>query len=133
MPAANASSDNWRPYILRSCPRPGSSALTRRMAPCLAAEHPQHIAHAEELVYPDFKIRLPSFLRPEHEALWARLWEQFGAEEHERCLVDRGWGHYRGAHGQNLVLQDVVVPGDVSTSLGWWKPDGCASPPPRWR
>jgi hypothetical protein len=52
------------------------SSIGERYAPCLQERWPDKLAVAEELVYPDFRIRLPSFLTPEHEKLWLQMWGQ---------------------------------------------------------
>jgi hypothetical protein len=116
-PATGQSSDAWRPYLMHSCLH---SSVGERYAPCLQERWPDKLAVAEELVYPDFRIRLPSFLAPEHEKLWLQMWDQFTEDEHDRCVVDRGWGYYSHQHGQNLVFKDVTVPADVIGALGQW-------------
>lgn len=119
-PSIGHSSDDWRPYILHSCIQ---SNNTRKFAPCLTSQYPK-IVIAEELVYPDFRIKLPSFISQEHEKIWLTLWDQFTEDEHDRCIVDRGWAYYRGQHGQNLVLEDVRVPAHVMSRLSTWGPTG---------
>jgi hypothetical protein len=69
-PPTGQSSDNWRPYVMRSCLH---SRLTDRFAPCLKEQWPDKLAVAEELVYPDFRIRLPNFAQPEHRELWLKM------------------------------------------------------------
>ncbi len=69
-PPTGQSSDDWRPYVMRSCLH---SRLSDRFAPCLKERWPDKLAVAEELVYPDFRIRLPNFARPEHREQWLRM------------------------------------------------------------
>jgi hypothetical protein len=69
-PPTGQPSDDWRPYILRACLH---SRLTQRFAPCLKERWPDKLAVAEELVYPDFRIRLPRFVTPEHQELWLQM------------------------------------------------------------
>lgn len=67
-PPLGFASDAWRPYIFNAC-LPG---MDRHFAPCLAAGYP-NLLSGEELVYPDFRLRLPRFVTDEHKATWLRL------------------------------------------------------------
>jgi hypothetical protein len=69
-PPTGQPSDDWRPYIMRACLH---TRLAQRYAPCLKERWPDKLEVAEELVYPDFKIRLPSFVEQRHQELWLQM------------------------------------------------------------
>lgn len=64
--------------------------MSQQYAPCL---NYTNLQAAEELVYPDFRIRLPRYLQPEH--VW--LIKQF---LHTRFKSDRHWHYYLNQHGR---------------------------------
>ncbi|KAG1655448.1 hypothetical protein FOA52_003927 [Chlamydomonas sp. UWO 241] len=91
---------------------------------------PTRIVAAEELVYPDFRIRLPGFPSEEYERRWLELFHNAGGH-HERItrIGKHGgfmWAYYRGQRGQNLVFQNAVYKG--SPVMDMWGPAAATSP-----
>ncbi|KAJ7603578.1 hypothetical protein FB45DRAFT_995127 [Roridomyces roridus] len=94
--------------------------MSRYYAPC-AAQKLQHVAYAEELIYPDFEIREPYFAKDEHRDAWRAATSDIS----ERAVLDSGWMAYRGQTGQNFVFNDVKY--SASWNLDSWSPKSCMS------
>eukprot|EP00879_Flechtneria_rotunda_P031088 GHRR01033932.1.p1 GENE.GHRR01033932.1~~GHRR01033932.1.p1 ORF type:complete len:187 (+),score=18.43 GHRR01033932.1:324-884(+) len=65
-------------------------------APCL---NYSNLKAAEEIVYPDFRIRLPNFVETRHRQLLKFLTKRF------RHQGD--WAYYLNQHGRNLVFTNT--------------------------
>ncbi|KAG2486231.1 hypothetical protein HYH03_015056 [Edaphochlamys debaryana] len=120
----NASSDAWRPLILTRC-LPGDH---NRSAPCLVG-HVPGLVYGEELLYPDFRIRLPSFYDHEHRATWMRCLQYNRKWRRGKIVMGtdqlEGWIYYLGQRGQNLVYEHVSYVG--TPVIGVWRDDACMS------
>lgn len=53
-------SDRWKPLVFNVC----TPSMPRAWAPCLREKHP-NIEMAEEIIYPDFRIRIPNMINEE--------------------------------------------------------------------
>lgn len=99
-------SDAWRPIIFRSC-LPG---MPRSWGPCLPFSNLQL---GEELVYPDYRIKLPRYVLPKHEAIVKDCF----ANKPPMHRRDKLHVHYVNQHGRNLRFGNATYSG---------------MPPPNW-
>jgi len=116
IPALNQSSDAWRPLVLTEC----VEGMPPEFAPCLKRTFP-NLVYAEELLYPDFRIRLPGVLRPDHKATFLRL-----IEKRDKVNVQSDWAYMTGQSGQNLIFANSTYSGTPRAST--WAPDACMGP-----
>ena len=86
-------STKWAPYIIKSCQ---DKSLPRSFAPCLL----HHGIYAEELIYPDFDLRIPKFLNDEYKNEWLNRAMNYALD---RYSIHKDWAMYKGQRGQNLV------------------------------
>eukprot|EP00882_Tetradesmus_deserticola_P021314 GHRQ01023079.1.p1 GENE.GHRQ01023079.1~~GHRQ01023079.1.p1 ORF type:complete len:366 (+),score=109.13 GHRQ01023079.1:54-1151(+) len=66
-------------------------------APCL---HYANLQRAEELVYPDFRIRMPLSVNKEHSDILHKFIKA-------RFRVDGKWAYYLNQHGRNFVFANT--------------------------
>ncbi|KAJ7477971.1 hypothetical protein B0H11DRAFT_2028904 [Mycena galericulata] len=115
--AAGGPSAPWAPMSLARC----EFGMPGHYAPCVA-EHLSNVAYAEELLYPDFQIREPYFVKEEHR----NKWRQATLEITDRAVFDSGWMVYKGQTGQNFVFNDVQYTWS-SSHFDTWSPEACMS------
>ncbi|WIA44546.1 hypothetical protein OEZ86_007277 [Tetradesmus obliquus] len=77
-------------------------------APCL---NYSNLLHAEEVVYPDYRIKMPLSVNQQHNQTLSKFLKA-------RFRMQYGWAYYLNQHGRNLVF--------ANTSYQM-------NPPPRWR
>ncbi|KAH9851844.1 hypothetical protein C2E23DRAFT_732108 [Lenzites betulinus] len=111
-------STHWAPASMNSCP-PGTPSY---LAPCLARRR-EGAVYGEELLYPDFRIRVPLFApnRTDDSPAWRRLLSAI-AERAAFC-GDGEWACYRGQTGQNIVLANATYRGSPAPDL--WNDGAC--------
>ncbi|GFR42150.1 hypothetical protein Agub_g3002 [Astrephomene gubernaculifera] len=113
----NLPSDAWRPTILTSCP----ALFYNESAPCRINTN---IVYAEELIYPDFRIRLPGVVSEEQRQMYLLFLHEYRNDWKRGRAID-GYGYFLNQRGQNLVYANVSYAGRPYP--GRWAEDACMS------
>lgn len=109
-------SDEWRPLLATIC-APG---MPKQYAPCLAAANNISNLHvAQEWVYPDFAIRQPHFVQPQHADIVLPRLEMRFRRERRGGAASPYWYYYLNQHGRNLVFSNVTYDAATSPPPGW--------------
>ncbi|KAJ7021301.1 hypothetical protein C8F04DRAFT_1141363 [Mycena alexandri] len=111
--------DIWVPLALSSC----IFGMPAYYAPSFARTLP-NVLYAEELLYPDFKLREPHFVNDEHRQTWRDYALSDLAFRDRGALLD-GWVNYKGQAGQNFVFHDVKYQKFFGPDT--WAPMACMS------
>ncbi|KAF6251788.1 hypothetical protein COO60DRAFT_1274715 [Scenedesmus sp. NREL 46B-D3] len=94
LPAAlGLPSDEWRPHIFSEC----AYGMPRAYAPCL---NYTNLLRGEELVYPDYRIRMPLSVNEEHSDILNKFIKA-------RFRVQGKWAYYLNQHGRNFVFANT--------------------------
>ena len=93
---------SWAPFSISEC----LPSLPQHAAPCRPGHRPG-VTFAEELLYPDFAIRIPHFPRDEDK----ERWQTVSATIRTRALYLEEWMIYKSQVGQNLVLANRTYHG----------------------
>ena len=92
----------WAPLAISQC----LEHLPSHAAPCLAKEmDPKDVISATELIYEDFAIRHPIFLKEEYRTRWLAI----AAHIPERAVIIDDWMIYRGKLFESGVDSDAHI------------------------
>ncbi|EFJ46647.1 hypothetical protein VOLCADRAFT_92820 [Volvox carteri f. nagariensis] len=110
-------SDVWRPLLLTTC----FPSLHHESAPCRRVPN---LVYGEELLYQDFRIRLPHFVNAEQKRIYLKVLH------HYRHIWLRGrvigdYAYFLNQRGQNLIYSNVMYVGKPVP--GMWAEDACMS------
>ena len=107
----------WGPVIITKC----QFGMAKFSAPCLAESNvSDNLIMGQELVYPAFKLHVPSFANEEHKSFWI---EHVAHLDRMRVSEDRSWAEYPAFYGQNLVFSNAMYTGDPPADN--WKEESC--------
>eukprot|EP00798_Chlamydomonas_sp_ICE-L_P028087 gene28087-31195_t len=86
---------SWKPMYVSSC----TPSMPQSWAPCLKRQAP-NLELAEEVIYPDFSLKIPNFISKEEQKLWLKVhkWRVDGNDTH---------AIYTNQHGQNLMFSST--------------------------
>lgn len=109
-------SSYWEPAIISEC-----LSSFPKSAPCIkkdAGGNKSNIAVAQELIFPPFKLRMPSFISEGDSEAWKT--DMRKAMHGGRMVVDeeKDYGRYWIVIGQNLVFKDAMYTGQPPPD-GW--------------
>ncbi|KAJ8571997.1 hypothetical protein ON010_g4835 [Phytophthora cinnamomi] len=107
---------HWAPVIQSECVH----GMDGRAAPCIKEANKTNLVEAQELLYPAFRLKLPSFTNGPMQSKWlsggfhvARM----------RISEDLQWAEYPTFQGQNMVFSNAVYRGDPPPDI--WSDKGC--------
>ncbi|EEY64483.1 uncharacterized protein PITG_15708 [Phytophthora infestans T30-4] len=98
--ARSDSYQQWAPLIVSKC----MHGMDKRAAPCIQEANRTNIVEAQELLYPAFRLKLPSFANTTMKAKWLSQ-------------------EYPTFQGQNLVFSNASYRGDPPPDI--WSDTGC--------
>ncbi|GIL74688.1 hypothetical protein Vretimale_2323 [Volvox reticuliferus] len=113
----NLPSDAWRPLVLATC-FPG---LHNESAPCRRIPN---LVYGEELLYQDFRIRLPYFVNDEQKQIYLTVLHHY-RDVWRRGRVIGDYAYFLNQRGQNLIYINVAYAGKPVP--GVWGDDACMS------
>ncbi|GIL48309.1 hypothetical protein Vafri_4586 [Volvox africanus] len=113
----NFPSDAWRPLVLTTC-FPG---LHNESAPCRRIPN---LIYGEELLYQDFRIRLPYFVNDEQREIYLNVLNNY-RDVWRRGRVVGDYAYFLNQRGQNLIYINVTYAGRPAPGI--WAEDACMS------
>ncbi|KAK1930200.1 hypothetical protein P3T76_014433 [Phytophthora citrophthora] len=96
--------ERWAPVIATKCVH----GMDGRSAPCVKEADRTNLVEAQELLYPAFRLKLPTFSNAKMKAKWL---SQGPHVERMRVSEDLLWAEYPPFQGQNMVFSNAVYRG----------------------
>ncbi|KAL7678516.1 putative glycosyltransferase 61 [Plasmopara halstedii] len=106
----------WAPIILSKC----MHGMDKQAAPCLKEANRFNIIEAQELIYPAFRLKLPTFVHSSMKTMWithCRL------DNRWRILTDHLWANFAVFRGQNIIFSNAAYRGDPPPDI--WSHNAC--------
>ncbi|KAL7678582.1 putative glycosyltransferase 61 [Plasmopara halstedii] len=108
--------NQWAPMILSKC----MHGMDKQAAPCIKEANPSNIIEAQELIYPAFRLKLPTFTNSSMKAMWL---SEGSRNDWWRVTDDQSWAEFAVFHGQNIIFSNAAYRGDPPADV--WSPHGC--------
>ncbi|KAL3659723.1 hypothetical protein V7S43_015397 [Phytophthora oleae] len=108
--------ERWAPVIVTKC----MHGMDGRSAPCIKEADRTNLVEAQELLYPAFRLKLPTFSNAQMKAKWL---SQGLHVERMRVSEDQLWAEYPPFQGQNMVFSHALYRGDPPPDI--WSENGC--------
>jgi hypothetical protein len=114
--ASSDSYQQWAPLVVSKC----MHGMDERTAPCIKEANRTNLVEAQELLYPSFRLKLPTFA----SAMMKADWLSKGLHvDRMRVSEDRVWANYPTFQGQNMVFSNAVFRGNPPPDV--WSEQGC--------
>ncbi|KAE8881005.1 hypothetical protein PF005_g14611 [Phytophthora fragariae] len=114
--ALSDSYQHWAPVIVSECVH----GMDGRAAPCIKEADKTNLVEAQELMYPAFRLKLPTFT----DATMQSKWLSGGLHvDRMRISEDLQWAKYPTFQGQNMVFANAMYRGDPPPDI--WSDKGC--------
>ncbi|KAG7390438.1 hypothetical protein PHYPSEUDO_007961 [Phytophthora pseudosyringae] len=114
--ARSDSYEHWAPVIVTTC----MHGMDGRTAPCIKEAGRTNMIEAQELMYPAFRLKLPTFVNAEMKTKWL---SQGLHVDRMRVSEDQLWAEYPTFQGQNMVFSNAVYRGNPPPDI--WSENGC--------
>ncbi|TDH71061.1 hypothetical protein CCR75_002806 [Bremia lactucae] len=106
----------WAPIIVSNC----LHGMDKRAAPCVKEAHKTNLVEAQELMYPPFRLKLPSFSNLLMKAEWVSRCQHY---DDTHITKNEEWAEYPSFTGQNMVFLNAPYQGEPRPDV--WSPYAC--------
>ncbi|UIZ25125.1 hypothetical protein KXD40_007081 [Peronospora effusa] len=96
---------HWAPAIIDKC----MHGMEKGAAPCIKEANSMNIVEAQELMYPAFRLKLPTFINTTMRTMWLSKGLHL---DRMRVSEDQSWADYPIFRGQNMVFLNAVYRGN---------------------